>query len=175
MAKVGFIGLGTMGDSMAYNALRGGNGMVVHDIRREVATRHLEAGAVWADTPREVAEASDIVFTSLPGPVEVDAVALGEDGLVEGLSRDKVYFDLSTNSPTPAPTASTATVYRLRSVPSNSVSCTISNLLPISFLSFRVATTVPTTFPTVMRNRSLSIFRSRNTNHVGHNAPSKPY
>ena len=100
MAKVGFIGLGTMGGSMAYNALRGGNDMVVHDIRREAATRHLEAGAAWADTPREVAEASDIVFTSLPGPVEVDAVALGDDGLIEGLDRDDVYFDLSTNSPT---------------------------------------------------------------------------
>ena len=99
MAKVGFIGLGTMGGSMAYNALQGGNELVVHDIRREAATRHLEAGATWADTPREVGQASDIVFTSLPGPVEVDAVALGDDGLVQGMGRDKVYFDLSTNSP----------------------------------------------------------------------------
>ena len=49
--KVGFIGLGTMGGGMAFNALRGGNEMVVHDIRRESATRHLEAGAVWADSP----------------------------------------------------------------------------------------------------------------------------
>lgn len=98
--KVGFIGLGTMGGSMAYNCLQGGNDMVVHDIRREAATPHLEAGAVWADSPREVAEATEVVFTSLPGPVEVEAVALGEDGLLEGLSAGKVYFDLSTNSPT---------------------------------------------------------------------------
>ena len=97
--KVGFIGLGTMGSSMAYNALQGGNEMVVHDIRREAATRHLEAGAEWADTPREVAEASDIVFTSLPGPIEVEAVALGEDGTFQGLSEGKVYFDLSTSTP----------------------------------------------------------------------------
>ena len=78
MAKVGFIGLGTMGASMAYNCLQGGNAMVVHDIRRESATQHLEAGAQWADTPRAVAEQSDVVFTSLPGPVEVEAVAQGE-------------------------------------------------------------------------------------------------
>ena len=97
--KAGFIGLGTMGSSMAYNALQGGNEMVVHDIRREAATRHLEAGAEWADTPREVAEASEIVFTSLPGPVEVEAVALGEDGTFQGLSEGKVYFDLSTSTP----------------------------------------------------------------------------
>ena len=98
--KVGFIGLGTMGASMAYNCLQGGNEMVVHDIRREAATQHLEAGAVWADSPREVAAASEIVFTSLPGPTEVEAVGLGEDGILEGLSEGKVYFDLSTSTPT---------------------------------------------------------------------------
>ena len=98
--KVGFIGLGTMGASMAYNCLQGGNEMVVHDIRRESATQHLEAGAVWADSPRAVAEASEIVFTSLPGPTEVEAVGLGEEGILEGMSEGKVYFDLSTSTPT---------------------------------------------------------------------------
>ena len=98
--KVGFIGLGTMGASMAYNCLQGGNEMVVHDIRRESATRHLEAGADWADSPREVAEATEIVFTSLPGPTEVEAVGLGEDGILEGMTEGKVYFDLSTSTPT---------------------------------------------------------------------------
>ena len=97
--KVGFIGLGTMGGSMAYNALDGGNEMVVHDINPVSATRHLEAGAKWADTPREVAEQSEIVFTSLPGPTEVEAVALGEAGIMEGMSAGKVYFDLSTSTP----------------------------------------------------------------------------
>lgn len=100
MTRVGFVGLGTMGAHMAYNLLQGGNELVVHDIRRESATPHLEAGAVWADTPREVAEASEVVFTSLPGPVEIEAVALGEAGLIEGLTAGKTYFDLSTNSPT---------------------------------------------------------------------------
>ena len=98
--KIGFIGLGTMGSSMAYNTIQGGYEMVVHDIRREAASPHLEAGAAWADTPRQVAEASDVVFTSLPGPTEVEAVALGEDGLVHGMAAGKVFFDLSTNSPT---------------------------------------------------------------------------
>jgi 3-hydroxyisobutyrate dehydrogenase-like beta-hydroxyacid dehydrogenase len=97
--KVGFIGLGTMGSSIAMNAIRGGHELVVNDIRRESATPHLEAGAQWANTPREVAEQSEIVFTSLPGPREVEAVALGEDGLTEGLTEGKVYLDLSTSSP----------------------------------------------------------------------------
>jgi 3-hydroxyisobutyrate dehydrogenase len=73
--------------------------MVVHDINRAAATPHLEAGATWADSPREVAERSEVVFTSLPGPTEIDAVAMGEEGLMQGMSAGKVYFDLSTNSP----------------------------------------------------------------------------
>ncbi|MEE3142468.1 MAG: NAD(P)-dependent oxidoreductase, partial [Chloroflexota bacterium] len=93
------IGLGTMGGSMAFNTIQGGHELVVHDIRRESATRHLEAGATWADSPREVAEASDIVFTSLPGPTEVEAVFLGDDGILQGMSSGKVYFDLSTSTP----------------------------------------------------------------------------
>ena len=97
--RIGFIGLGTMGGPIALNAIRGGGDLVVHDVRREAATPHLEMGAEWADTPREVALESDVVFTSLPGPVEVEAVALGEDGLHEGLTAGKVYLDLSTSSP----------------------------------------------------------------------------
>ncbi|MGH8066065.1 MAG: NAD(P)-dependent oxidoreductase [Candidatus Entotheonellia bacterium] len=98
--KVGFIGLGTMGSSMALNVLKGGHALVVHDINREAVGLHLEAGAAWADTPRQVMEASEVVFTSLPGPPEVRAVALGENGLLHGVRPGKVYFDLSTNSPT---------------------------------------------------------------------------
>ena len=97
--KVGFIGLGTMGGSMAFNTIQGGHELVGHDIRREAATRHLESGATWADSPREVAEASDIVFTSLPGPTEVEAVFLGDDGILQGMSSGKGYFDLSTSTP----------------------------------------------------------------------------
>ena len=58
--QVGFIGLGTMGSSMALNTIKGGHALVVHDINRDAAAPHLEAGATWADTPRAVAEASDV-------------------------------------------------------------------------------------------------------------------
>jgi 3-hydroxyisobutyrate dehydrogenase len=98
--KVGFIGLGTMGSSMALNVLKGGHELVVHDINREAVGLHLEAGAAWADTPQQVMERSEVVFTSLPGPPEVQAVALGEHGLIHGVRPGKAYFDLSTNSPT---------------------------------------------------------------------------
>src|SRR5262249_25140323 len=67
-------------------------------VRKEAAAPHVKAGAVWADTPREVAAASDVIFTSLPGPPDVETVALGRDGLIEGVRKDAAYFDLSTNA-----------------------------------------------------------------------------
>ena len=97
--KIGFIGLGTMGRHMASNVIKAGHALVVHDLRREAAAPHCRAGAAWAETPRGVAEATDVVFTSLPGPPDVEAVALGEQGLLAGLAAGKAYFDLTTNAP----------------------------------------------------------------------------
>ncbi|MGA9866687.1 MAG: NAD(P)-dependent oxidoreductase [Acetobacteraceae bacterium] len=98
--KVGFIGLGTMGAGMAANLHKAGHVLLVSDTRRAAAERFVNAGAVWAATPRAVAEQADLVFTSLPGPPEVEAVALGPDGLLGAMRKDAAYFDLSTNSPT---------------------------------------------------------------------------
>ena len=95
--KVGFIGLGTMGGSMALNVRKGGHDLTVYDVRRDVAKPHLQAGASWGEGPRAVAEVSDVVFTSLPGPKEAEAVG---DELVESMPRGTAWFDLSTNSPT---------------------------------------------------------------------------
>lgn len=98
--NIGFIGLGNMGGGMAANVLRAGYDLKVHDLRREAATPLLENGASWADTPAELAASCDIVLTSLPGPREVEAIALGERGILEGSASGSVYIDLSTSSPT---------------------------------------------------------------------------
>ena len=101
MTKLGFIGLGTMGASLATNLQKAGYDLVVHDVARQIAERHIADGATWAESPRELAEQSDVVLTSLPGPPEVEAVALdAEQGLAAGLRPRSVYFDLSTSSPT---------------------------------------------------------------------------
>ena len=97
--QIGFIGLGTMGASMAANLQKAGYRLVVHDVRREAAAPHEAAGAVWASTPRQVAEVAKVVFTSLPGPREVEAVALAPDGLLCAMRPGNAYFDLSTNAP----------------------------------------------------------------------------
>jgi 3-hydroxyisobutyrate dehydrogenase len=98
--KVGFIGLGTMGASMASNLQKAGYDLVVNDTRPDAAKPHVAAGAEWVDTPRAVGEAAEVVFSSLPGPVEVEAVARGENGLMSGMKKGGAFFDLSTNSPT---------------------------------------------------------------------------
>jgi 3-hydroxyisobutyrate dehydrogenase len=97
--RIGFIGLGTMGRHMAANLQRAGHLLAVHDVRREAAEAHLAAGATWAATPREAATGAEVVFTSLPGPPEVEAVALGADGVIAGLVPGAAYFDLSTIAP----------------------------------------------------------------------------
>ena len=98
--RVGFIGLGTMGAGMASNLVKAGYELVVHDARKEAAEPFLNNRAVWAESPKELAELVDIAFLSLPGPSEVKEVAGGQDGLIEGMIPGSVIFDLSTNSPT---------------------------------------------------------------------------
>ena len=100
METVGFIGLGNMGSRMAANLQRAGYGMVVHDVRPEAANDLVAAGAALAASPRDVAAGADVIFTSLPGPTEVELVATGTDGLEGTLRAGQVYVDLSTSRPT---------------------------------------------------------------------------
>ncbi len=96
--KIGFIGLGMMGAGMASNLQKAGHELVVHDLSRQAASRHLTNGATWAESPRAVAEATDLVFTSLPTPPDVEAVGTGADGLIQGFRKGAAWFDLSTNA-----------------------------------------------------------------------------
>ena len=98
--RIGFIGLGMMGHHMAANLQKAGHDLVVFDIRREAGADVLAHGARWAETPADAARQSDIVMTSLPGPREVEAVALGDNGIIHGAPSGSIYIDLSTSSPT---------------------------------------------------------------------------
>ena len=98
--RIGFIGLGNMGGPMALNLIKAGHTLTVFDMRRDAAKPHLAAGAKWADDVASVTRGAEIVMTSLPGPPEVEAVALGPGGILEAAQPGTVYADLSTNSPT---------------------------------------------------------------------------
>jgi 3-hydroxyisobutyrate dehydrogenase len=94
--KLGFIGLGTMGAGMALNLIKTGNEVLVHDLRKESAQKHISAGARWVDSVAELGEAADVVFTSVPGPAEMQAVG---DTLLGAMRPGTAWFDLTTNAP----------------------------------------------------------------------------
>jgi 2-hydroxy-3-oxopropionate reductase len=97
--KVGFVGLGIMGAAMAGNLLEAEHELVVHNRTRTKAEQLVSYGARVADSPRELAEVSDIIITMLPGPPEVEEVVAGEGGLLEGATRGSLIVDMSTSSP----------------------------------------------------------------------------
>jgi 3-hydroxyisobutyrate dehydrogenase len=96
--KVGFIGLGRMGQGMARNLVKAGVPLLVYDRSAEAVKAVVDAGAQAASSVADLASRVDVVFTSLPGPPQVEEVVLGPDGLVENMKPGLVLFELSTNS-----------------------------------------------------------------------------
>ena len=94
--KVGFIGTGNMGGPMAANVLAAGNELYVYDTNRAATATLEEAGAVRSEDLASLVRASEVVLLSLPGPVEVDAVAAV---VLESMSAGQTLVDMSTNSP----------------------------------------------------------------------------
>jgi 3-hydroxyisobutyrate dehydrogenase len=96
---LGFIGVGSIGGPMAGQLLRAGYQLLVHDVRREHADPLLAAGARWVESPAAVAADCEVVLTCLPGPVEMEQVTLGPQGILYGLRPGALYIDHTTNSP----------------------------------------------------------------------------
>jgi 3-hydroxyisobutyrate dehydrogenase len=97
--RIGFVGLGVVGQPMTRRLLQAGHSLVVHDLRPSTGQPLVAEGATWAARPGEVAAASEVVFTSLPGPPEVEAVALGEGGLLAAAAPGLIYLDTTTVGP----------------------------------------------------------------------------
>ncbi len=94
--KIGFIGLGNVGGKLAGSILRNGLDLMVRDLDEGAAQHLLDAGASWADSPKEMAEACDIVITCLPSPAASAAVLEADDGLLAGFGPGKVWMEMST-------------------------------------------------------------------------------
>lgn len=99
MAEVGYVGLGVMGSAIVRRLLAAEHDVTVWNRTREKAEPLLEAGARWAESPREVAERSEVVFTMVTNTAAVRAVTEGADGIIAGLAPGKIYVDMSTASP----------------------------------------------------------------------------
>jgi 3-hydroxyisobutyrate dehydrogenase len=98
--RIGFIGLGTMGSRMVANLQKAGHELIVYDVRREAGQEALGRGARWAETPADAARQGEITLSSVPGPKEVEQIALGENGIIHGAQPGAIYVDVSTSSPT---------------------------------------------------------------------------
>lgn len=96
---VGFIGLGDMGQGIVPRLLDAGHRVVGWNRTASKAESLIEVGMGWGDTPREVAAATDVVFSVVTDGAAVQSVALGDDGVIAGLDRDSVYLDMSTIDP----------------------------------------------------------------------------
>jgi 2-hydroxy-3-oxopropionate reductase len=96
---IGFIGLGIMGKPMSKNLLKAGHPLVVHSRSRGPVDEVVKAGAKAASTPKEVAAQCDVLITMLPNSPDVEQVALGKDGILEGARAGLLFADMSTISP----------------------------------------------------------------------------
>ncbi len=94
--KIGFIGLGNVGAKLAGSLLRNGHDLTVRDLDRGAADGFLAKGAKWADTPKEMIEACDVVITCLPSPAACASVMEGEDGIIAGMGPGKIWAEMST-------------------------------------------------------------------------------
>jgi 3-hydroxyisobutyrate dehydrogenase-like beta-hydroxyacid dehydrogenase len=97
--SIGFVGLGHMGGNMAARFLAAGHTVYGEERSRDDAQHLVDAGLQWRGTPREVAQASDVVFSSVPDDDVLAAVADGPDGIIAGLVPGKIWVDVSTVSP----------------------------------------------------------------------------
>jgi 2-hydroxy-3-oxopropionate reductase len=102
MLNVGYIGLGLMGKSIARNILKAGFPLVIHNRSRAAVDELVAEGAQAANSPKEVAEQVDVVFTNLPDTPDVEKVVLGESGILEGAHAGLIYVDNSTIKPASA-------------------------------------------------------------------------
>jgi len=94
--KIGFIGLGNVGAKLASSIQRNGFQLWVRDLDRTLAQPFLDQGAQWADNPRQMAENCDLVITCLPSPAACAEVLEGKDGVISGLSKGKIWAEMST-------------------------------------------------------------------------------
>src|SRR5712691_10689973 len=99
MANLGFVGLGVMGSQMVNRLLAKGHSVTGHNRTRSKAQWLIERGMRWADSPRAVSAAADVTFAMVPSDNALEAITDGTDGLLAGLSKGKIFIDMSTVSP----------------------------------------------------------------------------
>lgn len=97
--KIGFIGTGVMGAAIASNLLQAGNELTVFNRTKSKTADLVAAGATWADTPKKVAEVSEVVFSMVGFPTDVEQVYFADDGIFAGSKKGTILIDMTTSKP----------------------------------------------------------------------------
>ncbi|WP_019724511.1 NAD(P)-dependent oxidoreductase, partial [Enterococcus mundtii] len=98
--KIGFIGTGVMGSAIVRHLQKAGHELTVYNRTKAKAAPLMEEGAVWADSPQEVAEMSQVIFTMVGYPQDVEEIYYGEKGIFQAAINGKTVIDLTTSTPT---------------------------------------------------------------------------
>ena len=93
--KIGFIGLGNVGRKLAASLLRNNFNLIVRDLDNRITKKFSDLGALVANNPKELAEKADLIITCLPSPEVCSKVMESEDGVIKGLSKDKIWLEMS--------------------------------------------------------------------------------
>ena len=94
--KIGFVGLGNVGGKLAGSLLRNKFNLIVRDLDEQITKKFSDKGAQIANSPKDLAEKSDLVITCLPSPKACSKVMESDDGIIKGLSKDKIWLEMST-------------------------------------------------------------------------------
>ncbi len=98
--RIGFIGLGNVGGKLAGSLQRNGFDLIVRDLDKSLAQKFIEAGASWADSPKQMSEQADLIITCLPSPAACRKVMEGSDGVLKGLRAGSLWAEMSTTDET---------------------------------------------------------------------------
>lgn len=164
MAKLGFVGLGVMGSQMVNRLLEKGHTVTGYNRTRAKAQWLIEKGMKWADSPRAVAEASDITFAMVTNAAAIAAVTDGPDGIVAGLGAGKYFIDMSTVSPE----VSRATAAKVRAKGADMVDAPVSGSV-ITLQEGKLSVMVGGRKETFERVRPLLLDIGPKVTHVGAN------
>jgi 3-hydroxyisobutyrate dehydrogenase len=164
MAKVGFIGLGVMGSQMVDRLLSKGHTVTGYNRTREKAEWLVKKGMQWADSPRAVASASDYTFAMVTNAAAIQAITEGPAGLLSGLSKGKVFIDMSTVSPT----VSRALAAKVRAAGADMVDAPVSGSV-ITLQQGKLSVMVGGRAETFEKIKSLLLDIGPKVSHVGDN------
>ena len=164
MAKVGFVGLGVMGSQMVNRLLGKGHTVTGYNRTRAKAEWLVEKGMTWADSPRDVASASDYTFAMVTNAAAIQAITEGPDGVVAGLRADKIFIDMSTISPT----VSRALAAKVRAVGADMVDSPVSGSV-ITLLEGKLSVMVGGRKDTFEKIKPVLLDIGPKVTHVGDN------